>query len=320
MATTDNYIKVEEITNATTISRDDKILFDTGAGGDNGTKIIKYSDFMKCFVPDTAAAHNAIFRGKDLTNVYTKDQIYAKINAGTFEDLFIGDYFDVSITTQVPTSYDSENNTWTYTSVTETVRHILAGFDTFMQNGDSALTRHHAVIVPKNTFTTNHPMNHSHTTVGAYKESVMRTDILLAYQTALETAHGNHLLNRRVLVSNAMDSTFYSMAGANFKGASKGWEWMDSKLDLLSEVQVYGSTVLSSSFYDVGTDNLQLPLFRLDPSAKVCGKGGTGSGRNWWWLKAVASAAGFCDVDLHGSSYYDYAGYSRGVRPLFVIG
>ena len=41
----------------------------------------------------------------------------------------------------------------------------------------------------------------------------------------------------------------------------------------MSEIQVYGSTVLSSSFYDTGCDNIQFPLFRLAPNLKVAGLG-----------------------------------------------
>ena len=43
---------------------------------------------------DNAAAHNSIYRGKNLTNVYTVDEICKRISDGTFKDLYIGDYFD----------------------------------------------------------------------------------------------------------------------------------------------------------------------------------------------------------------------------------
>ena len=111
-----------------------------------------------------------------------------------------------------------------------------------------------------------------------------------------------------------------SNAGAGFTGASSNWAWTDTKLSLLSEIQVYGSNVFSSSFYDTGCNNLQLPLFALDPTAKVCGKGGTGVGRQWYWLRNVASAANFALVSDNGFSDYAGASGSYGVRPLFCIG
>ena len=82
---------------------------------------------------DSAAAHNSIYRGKNLTDVYTVDEICQRISTGTFEDLYIGDYFDISITTSL--------------GGTETVRCVLAGFDIMWNNGDTAFTKHHAVIL-----------------------------------------------------------------------------------------------------------------------------------------------------------------------------
>ena len=38
-----------------------------------------------------------IYRGKDLTNVYSIDEMCRRISKGTFTDLFIGDYFDIEI-------------------------------------------------------------------------------------------------------------------------------------------------------------------------------------------------------------------------------
>lgn len=82
---------------------------------------------------------------KNLTNVYTVDEICQRISAGTFKDLYVGDYFDISITTDLGGA--------------ETVRCILAGFDVFWNNGDTAFTKHHAVIVPKDCFKTKSVMN-----------------------------------------------------------------------------------------------------------------------------------------------------------------
>jgi len=270
-------------------------------------------------------SHNAIFRGKDLTKVYTIAQMSAMIQAGTFDDLFIGDYFDVTISTSYTAS--------------EVVRCIYAGFDTYMNNGDTALSGHHAAMVTKNCFTATAGMNSTNTTgvsqntenpvgvsaeaakqKGAYYGSDMNQIVLPVYAAALQTALSNHIVTRRALLSDKIGADLQSNAGAGFTGASSNWAWYDTKLSLLSEMQVYGGNVLSSSFYDTGCANQQLPLFALDPTAKVCGVGGTGSGgRQWYWLKNVASAAGFAAVAGSGNSNYDSASDGTGVRPLFVI-
>ena len=43
---------------------------------------------------NNAGAHNAIYRGKHLGDSYTPEQ-QAMVEAGTFDDLFIGDYWEI---------------------------------------------------------------------------------------------------------------------------------------------------------------------------------------------------------------------------------
>lgn len=66
----------------------------------------------------SAEQHNAIFRGNDLGASMTAGQ-YAQITAGTFEDLYIGDYWNIS-----------------------GVNYRIAGFDYFN------IPEHHIVVVP----------------------------------------------------------------------------------------------------------------------------------------------------------------------------
>lgn len=250
---------------------------------------------------NSAAAHNSIYRGKNLTDVYTVDEICQRISAGTFEDLYIGDYFDISITTSL--------------GGTETVRCVLAGFDIMWNNGDTAFTKHHAVIVPKDCFKTTAKMNDTNETTGGYAGSKMHTETLPVYAEALQTALNNHIISHRELLSTAVSTTGNSNAGAGFTGYASGWAWKDCLLRLMSEIQVYGSTVLSSSFYDTGNANIQFPLFRLAPNLKVAGLGHNGS-RMWYYLSAVVSAAAFARCNLIGYSCGSSAAGDGGVRPI----
>lgn len=298
------------------------------SGGSSG-QILRWSADGTAIWGDTlstlencAATHNGIFRGKDLTNVYSIDEICSRISAGTFEDLYIGDYFDITISSE----YRSN----------EVVRCVFAGFDTYLHNGSASLEKHHAAIVPKNCFADAHQMNSTNTTgqsentanasgLKAYAGSDMHNIVLPKYATAISNAIGSsHLIKRTTVLSNDMNPTTASCAGGGHTGASTGWEWHETYLQLLSEVQVYGTNVLSSSFFDTGESNLQLPLFKLDSGAKVCKIGGTdtvnASNRTWWWLKNVADSMDFCNVGSHGGSGYDWASNAGGVRPIFCIG
>lgn len=308
--------KITELVQTNTVDDSDLFIVETA----NGTCSVPYSLIKTLFqnmletnsgetqsfpFVDCAASHNGIFRGKDLTNVYTIDEICERISDGTFEDLYIGDYFDITI--------NAEGS--------EVVRCILAGFDTYWNNGDTAFTNHHAVIVTKNCLTTIHCMNPTNTTVGGFVGSDMWNTILPLYNTAFGSVLGSHLLSHGTLLTKTVNADLASNAGAGFKGASSNWGWYDTKLSLLSEIQVYGSNVLSSSFYDTGFDNLQLPLFALDPTAKVCCRGGVGNGsRQRYWLRNVASAGIFALVGDNGNSNSAGASVSFGVRPLFCIG
>lgn len=142
---------------------------------------------------DNAAAHNSIYRGKNLTNVYTVDEICKRISDGTFKDLYIGDYFDKSITTSL--------------GGTETVRLVLAGFDVMWNNGDTALTKHHAVVVPKDCFKTKAKMNETNVTTGGYAGSDMHTKVLPVYAAALQNVLNNHIITHRELLTTAVSTT-----------------------------------------------------------------------------------------------------------------
>ena len=254
---------------------------------------------------DNAAAHNSIYRGKNLTNVYTVDEICKRISKGTFEDLYIGDYFDKSITTSL--------------GGTETVRLVLAGFDVMWNNGDTALTKHHAVVVTKDCFKTKAKMNETSVTTGGYAGSDMHTKVLPVYAAALQNVLNNHIITHRELLTTAVSTTGNSNTGAGYTGYASAWEWQDCQLRLMSEIQIYGSTVFSSSFYDTGNANIQFPLFRLAPDLKVAGLGHNGS-RMWTWLGAVVSAAAFAVCGSSGAGGNNNAAGEGGVRPYFCSG
>lgn len=246
-----------------------------------------------------AGSHNSIFRGRNLTDVYTIAQICEKIADGSFDDLFIGDYFDISITTALSTG-----------NVTETVRCMLAGFDPYLHNGDTALTQHHAAIVPMNSFKTAAQMNATNITDGGYAGSVMHTTTLPLYATALGNVFGSHLLTYRALLTNTVAS-----------GAASNWAWSDCKLRLMTEIELYGSVVWSKAGYDTGIGKSQLPLFSLAPEYIRAGLGGTEqSSRYSFWLSGVSSATYFAYCNHNGSANYANASGSLGVRPLFLIG
>ena len=241
--------------------------------------------------------HNSIYRGKDwgtFTSLSMVEQFLSDhgVSTGLFNDLYLGDYFKVQ---------DGTYN----------VEWEIAGFDTYYQKGDPAFTNHHIALIPKTNLLTS-KMNDTNDTTGGYYNSYMHQSVIPTIDTNLATILGNHLLARRALLSNAMNKDLTSGAGAGWMGSTTGCGWYTVKSCLMSEVAVYGSKVFSSSFHDIGEDCERLPIFQFKGHSYT---------RQWFWLRAVASASNFASANDYGDAYSDGAGVADGgVRPLICVG
>lgn len=312
--------------------------------GINSEKVANYDDCYAVLNYDRLN-HNGIYRGKDLTNVYTIDQKYAMIHDGTFSDLFLGDYFTKSITTDIYTKFagdafesgvtyyersgDSLLN-WTYTETedaaydstktyytkltkTENVTLMFAAFDYYYQMGDTACATHHAILIPRNYgFATTSKMNPTNTTVGGYYNTEMHQTTLPCYAKSLKTALNNHLLSHRTILSNTVNTSTPSMAGAGFTGASTNWAWVTTELQLMTEQQVYGTRAWTSSAYDIGIDYRILPVFNFINPVLF--------GRGTSWLRSVVSSTNFANCNNNGNANNNGASNALYVRPLILFG
>ena len=290
--------KVTELTAFTTPT--DSCLIPIHDG--TGLKKITFANFRAKAVEGTeakiapllfnnAGAHNAIYRGKSLGSTVTTAQ-YAAIKAGTFDDLYIGDY-------------------WTIGGV----NYRVAAFDYYLNSGDTNCTTHHVVIVPDtclynaqmhNTSSGGWESGAANTTAGGYVGSDMYKSNLEQAKTTIKSAFSGHVLKHRIYLTNAV---------AN--GRASGGAWCYSEVDLMCEQMVYGSGIFSPvsdgsnvpANYRV--EKSQLPLFQHEPS-RICN-------RATWWLRDVITASNFANVDSNGRAHFYYASYSLGVRPAFCI-
>lgn len=256
----------------------------------NGVKVITVEnlhkglqtdiDSVRNVLADGAAAHNCIYRGKNLGTSVTAEQ-YAAISSGKFTDLYIGDY-------------------WVIKGVT----YRIAAFDYYYNCGDTNLTKHHVVIVP-DTSLYKAQMNTSNVTTGGYTGSAMYKSNLAQAKTTIKAAFGSaHVLTKRELLTNAVNGNTPS-----------GWAWFDSDVELMNEVQAYGSVAWGAhdgNGYNVASGDGQFPLFMFDRTKL--------HNREDYWLRDVASAASFSIVSSSGSASAANASLSLGVRPAFCIG
>ena len=256
----------------------------------NGVKVITVEnlhkglqtdiDSVRNVLADGAAAHNCIYRGKNLGTSVTAEQ-YAAISSGKFTDLYIGDY-------------------WVIKGVT----YRIAAFDYYYNCGDTNFTKHHVVIVP-DTSLYKAQMNTSNVTTGGYTGSAMYKSNLAQAKTTIKAAFGSaHVLTKRELLTNAVNGNTPS-----------GWAWFDSDVELMNEVQAYGFVAWGAhdgNGYNVASGDGQFPLFMFDRTKL--------HNREDYWLRDVASATYFSFVDFGGYASDNGASTSLGVRPAFCIG
>lgn len=234
-------------------------------------------------IEDNAATHNMVYRGKALGGSVTSEQ-WAAIKAGTFKDLYLGDYWSIG-----------------------GVDYLIAAFNYWLTCGDTACNTNHLLVVPRNNLYTA-GMNSSNITTGGYVGSEMYKTGLAQAKTTINNAFGSaHILNHRQYLVNAVTS-----------GAPTGTDWYDSTVELMNENMVYGGRQFSpmpngatdpwNTCRNYTIDKSQLPLFLLAPWLICNGQ--------WYWLRDVVSAASFASVASDGFAACASAGSAFGVRPV----
>lgn len=246
-----------------------------------GVKTIGVAELMRHGIADGAGAHNSVYRGEYLGSLVSDAQ-YEEINSGRFRGMCIGDYWVI-------------NNK----------DYVIAAFDYYWDCGEPCCTTHHVVLVPRKQLYTA-PMNTTDTTQGGYANSAMRTTNLEQAKTIIKNAFNGHVLSHRILITNAMTN-----------GYASGVMWVDSEVDLMNEQMVYGNGIFSP--VSTGTtipscstvEKNQLPLFAMNSHELNNGE--------YYWLRDFVNANFFINMNPAGTTQYNCAQASIGVRPFFCI-
>ena len=250
-----------------------------GLAGANAKDITALKELTKMLGATGASRANSFIYEHDLGTSFTAEQS-ADIRAGKFEKVRTGGYWIIN-----------GRKYW------------AAHADYRLHCGDTELTTHHMLVIPDRSFYS-HVMNDANDTTGSYYGSKMKTSGLADALATIKADFGaDHILTHRIILPNAVSN-----------GASSGWAWYDSQIDLMNEKMVYGSHAWgggSQNGYDTGADKSQLALFQARPDLIT--------NRENWWLRDVRSATYFCSVRHYGRAYYWAASDSFGVRPAFLI-
>ena len=209
------------------------------------------------------------------------------IASDKYNELFLGDY-------------------WTC----DGVDWVIGDFKFWHNTGDTACTKPHVAVFPRNNLYT-YKFNPTNTTEGGYVGSDLYKNGLTQAKQMVAAAFGSaHILNHREYLVNAVTN-----------GAPTGTDWYDSTVELMNENMVYGGRQFSpmpngatdpwNTCRNYTIDKSQLSLFRYEPWM-ICN-------RNWYWLRDVVSAASFASVNSYGGADCYYASNARGVRPVVGI-
>lgn len=292
---------------------------ETGATG-LGTRVGNLETVINNFLidgslPGSAGFHNSIFRGKSLGGSVTEAQ-YAAIGAGTFDGLFIGDYWTINNVNWRIAAFDYWLNTGDYS--------VASGDIMAVGQESNVCQTHHIVIVPDDNLLTGngistHWLNSTDNTDGGY----VGTDFYAATNgntgkatclAAAKAAFGNdHILTHREALSNSC------LSGSTNMGFPTSRSWYDSDIELMNEYMVYGyslfGTVLMGGgdrppISSIGTT--QLPLFALAPKFIT--------NRKDWSLRDPANSTHFVTVGAFGDNTISSASSTVvGIRPIFGV-
>lgn len=310
---------------------DDLLLVETS---DEGTRSITYENFIELTnikindaskphpFANNAAAHNCIFRGKNLGTFDFHDNIINslildKIRDGSFKDLYIGDYFYVNVE-----RYDGDY---------KQLKCKIAGFNTYYNpfigysignidyNARFANKYNHAVIVAEYIDET--PIHSILESEGI--QNVIYTNL---YSRLYDDSDNNNISYN---ISSLLQSTFNNSILKHRTSFPIGYDTvlknyyfgnLNTYINLLSETQIFGTSI----FHHLSSDyqNTQLPLFALDPTAKIIRDSGNiiDGEINGYWLRNTYEKDSFVYVTNEG--IMDKSNYTEsfGICPFFCIG
>lgn len=274
-------MKFSEYPSVTKLTDDQIMLVD----GTTGTRKIQAKTAVLAGLELTNAINKRnIFRGKNLGSSFTSAQ-KAAIQNGTFEDLWLGDYWVI------------DGVTWR-----------IVDFDYWYGTGDVKTLNHHLIIMPDSALY-DAQMNTSATTASGYSGCNLRVTGLSTAATKIKAAFGaeNILAHREYLTTTVT-------GGIPTAGA-----WKETNVEIPSEIMMYGCPIYSAMNTGDGTvphmatnARTQLALFRIAPEFININK--------IYWLRDVVNATQFARVYSTGIAQCYSANTTIGVRPVFAVG
>lgn len=261
--------------------------------------------------------HRNIFRGKFLGNSFTAEQ-RANIQNGTFDDLFIGDYWVINgVYYRI---VDMDYWLGCGQSVPDPTKAVVSA--------DIRMIKHHLVVMPDSALY-RAKMEDSATGCGktGYANSAMFKTNLNNAVTMVTAAFGEALTPH---------SELYATKVTN--GTITGFKYCSEQLEIPSMIQMVGHRIFTSADHpnasadpndELGTmiisdtSRTQFSLFRLCPQYIMCIKPNTSPlyyNADFMWLRDSVNDNDYVYIDtLTGILATFSPNYALGVRPAFAL-
>lgn len=288
----------------------------TGEGGAVGAKSVANAKIALNIAP-----HNYLYDGRDLSTIFTAAQLHAAVSAGDFSNIRVGDYWPITLTGTYYDYAESANKTLS----SAVVNLEVAGIDTYLKYGDTAVP-HHLVMISRDCLPNTMKMRSADATW--YNTSATNPWLgSAAYETFNNTTNGILAL----VAATALGAYIY--AGANNKGmrflgetkaagatAATLWGWLDrGKLWLPTEREVLGQDVWSERIWGGGVP-IQIPIFAGSLRHIIKGLGNGGSRCHWPCSSSGSGyATTFCVVSTSGGADSGGASSAGGVPLCFLF-
>jgi len=236
------------------------------------------------WINDIPIMHRNIFRGNSLGNTVTAAQL-AAISDGSFDDLYIGDYWTIPVTIN---------------GTEISVKWRIADMDYFFSE-----TKHHLVIVPDE---------------GLYTAAFYSSSSYPGYNYLVSLMHTTNLDTARTVINTAFPDMVLSHDEV-FGSGSSAIQLATVTVEIMDSVMILGNIMMRTSSYigvahDLGVT--QFALFRMAPKYRSISDSNT---ERLYWARSEAifnsnviihSATGIGGAEANRSDIY--------VRPYFLLG
>lgn len=280
-------MKESQLDSKTSIATNDYVRI---VDSDGNTRKILYDTFVK-------TASTILNRRTRLTNfdLSVLKQAVAEQNLERY-GLRVGDQKTINGHTYVIAGLNPMKDTTTPYRLTQNhVGLIVIPHTTHVWNADGKTT----------AVSGGHGAGYANSELHAYLQS----DILPMCQNDLGAAN---LLAHSKLLSTEVNATGINRFG-EATGCSSSWEWQNNQyISALSEVQVYGGTIWSSSGFDTGEACRQLDVFQKYSHTEIFGG-------EYPWLRDVVSASYAAFANDNGHADLGAASFGGCVAALILF-